>query len=150
MGPSTSSGETAAAVDPAGTGTMPTAPAVVTQPDPGAERASWLAAARALVAGPGRYLAFQDGDRLELVALAGEQTRIGRSLGAEVRFDDATVSRRHALVISGSEGVRVLDDRSLNGVFVNGQRVDSSPLADGDEVGIGRHAVLFLDVSAPA
>ncbi len=41
-----------------------------------------------------------------------------------MRFDDPTVSRRHALVVRQPDGVRVLDDRSLNGVFVNGERVE--------------------------
>ena len=57
-----------------------------------------------------------------------EWTRIGRSLAADIRFDDATVSRRHALVASEEGGVRVLDDRSLNGIQVNGRRVEWSPL----------------------
>ena len=63
-----------------------------------------------------------------------EWTRIGRSLAADVRFDDATVSRRHALIVNQADGVRVLDDRSLNGVYVNGRRVEWSPLTDGDEI----------------
>ncbi len=57
-----------------------------------------------------------------------EWTRIGRSLAADIRFDDATVSRRHALIASEEGGVRVLDDRSLNGIQVNGRRVEWSPL----------------------
>ena len=76
---------------------------------------------------------------------AQEWTRIGRSLAADIRFDDATVSRRHALVVSQAEGVRVLDDRSLNGVYLNGARVEWGPLTDGDEITIGRHAIYFLD-----
>jgi len=47
-----------------------------------------------------------------------------------VRFDDPTVSRRHALIVRHADGVRLLDDRSLNGVFVNGSRVDGRVLAD--------------------
>ena len=74
-------------------------------------------------------------------------TRIGRSLAADIRFDDATVSRRHALVVSQAEGVRVLDDRSLNGVYVNGDRVEWAPLTDGDEITIGRHSIFFLDTA---
>ena len=77
-----------------------------------------------------------------------EWTRIGRSLAADVRFDDATVSRRHALIVCQAEGVRVLDDRSLNGVYVNGERVEWSPLTDGDEILVGRHAIWFLDTTA--
>jgi pSer/pThr/pTyr-binding forkhead associated (FHA) protein len=42
----------------------------------------------------------------------------------------------------------VLDDRSLNGVFVNGERVEWSTLADSDEVVIGRHHLHFVDVPA--
>ena len=41
--------------------------------------------------------------------------------------------------------VRVLDDRSLNGVFVNGERVDARTLQDGDELVVGRHRLLFVD-----
>ena len=59
--------------------------------------------------------------------VAREWTRIGRSLAADVRFDDATVSRRHALIVAQADGVRVLDDRSLNGVYVNGRRVEWTP-----------------------
>jgi pSer/pThr/pTyr-binding forkhead associated (FHA) protein len=42
----------------------------------------------------------------------------------------------------------VLDDRSLNGVFVNGMRVEWSALRDGDEIVVGRHRLHFLDVTA--
>ena len=41
----------------------------------------------------------------------------------------------------------MLDDRSLNGVYVNGDRVEWSPLTDGDEITIGRHALFFLDTA---
>jgi len=82
-----------------------------------------------------------------VTALTQEWTRIGRSLAADVRFDDATVSRRHALVVSQAEGVRVLDDRSLNGVYVNGERVEWAPLKDGDEITIGRHSLFFVDTA---
>jgi pSer/pThr/pTyr-binding forkhead associated (FHA) protein len=51
--------------------------------------------------------------------------------------------------VRGPDGVRVLDDRSLNGVFVNGERVEWSPLADGDEIVVGRHSLRFLDVPGP-
>ena len=79
-------------------------------------------------------------------ALHREWTRIGRSLAADIRFDDPTVSRRHALIVRQPDGLRVLDDRSLNGVFVNGERVEWSTLADGDEIVIGRHHLHFVDV----
>ena len=109
---------------------------------------TWLAEARASITDPGLYLAFREGDDLQITPLTREWTRIGRSLAADVRFDDPTVSRRHALIVRQADGVRVLDDRSLNGVFVNGERVEWSVLSDGDEIVVGRHVLRFLDVPA--
>jgi pSer/pThr/pTyr-binding forkhead associated (FHA) protein len=131
------------------TGTLPVsgeALAAAAQDEP-AERPGWVDESRATVDGPGRYLAYEeDGERI-VVPIDRESTRIGRSLAADVRFDDATVSRRHALLVSHADGARVLDDRSLNGVSVNGQRVESSPLADGDRISVGRHTLWFLDTT---
>ncbi len=79
------------------------------------------------------------------MALTREWTRIGRSLAADVRFDDPTVSRRHALIVRQPDGVRLLDDRSLNGVYVNGARVDGRVLEDGDEIIVGRYRLTFLE-----
>ena len=61
-----------------------------------------------------------------------------------MRFDDPTVSRRHALIVRQPDGVRVLDDRSLNGVFVNGERVEWRVLRDADEIVVGRYRLHFL------
>jgi pSer/pThr/pTyr-binding forkhead associated (FHA) protein len=94
---------------------------------------------------PGRYLVFHDSGAVRTVRVPGDSMRIGRSLSAELRFEDPTVSRRHAVLLVEDEGVRVLDDRSLNGVFVNGDRVVSQMLADGDEIVIGRYRLRFVD-----
>jgi pSer/pThr/pTyr-binding forkhead associated (FHA) protein len=120
-------------------------------PDLGREdHEQWLAEAREAVESPGEYLAYEDGDRTVVVALTREWTRIGRSLAANVRFDDPTVSRRHALIVRTADGFRVLDDRSLNGVFVNGKRVEWSSLADCDEILVGRHRLHYLVVAQTA
>ncbi|HEY2718373.1 MAG TPA: FHA domain-containing protein [Solirubrobacteraceae bacterium] len=103
--------------------------------------------ARRQIAQPGEYLCFGEDGETRTVALAREWTRIGRSLAADVRFDDPTVSRRHALIVRQPDGVRVLDDRSLNGVFVNGERVDGKLLEDGDEIVVGRYRLTYLAVS---
>jgi pSer/pThr/pTyr-binding forkhead associated (FHA) protein len=130
------------------TGTLPGVGAgAITLPGVPARREppAWLDETRASVGGPGRYLAFEQDGQVIVVTVSREWTRIGRSLAADIRFDDATVSRRHALVASEEGGVRVLDDRSLNGIQVNGRRVEWSPLVDGDELVIGRHAMYFVD-----
>ncbi len=110
------------------------------------EDRSWLDEVRDDLHDPGQYIAYRSDDEAVTYALQREWTRIGRSLAADIRFDDPTVSRRHALIVRQPDGLRVLDDRSLNGVFVNGERVEWSTLADGDEVVIGRHHLHFLDV----
>jgi pSer/pThr/pTyr-binding forkhead associated (FHA) protein len=121
--------------------------AAATTPTADEASSAWVVEARDTIAEPGLYLAFRDGDDVRIHALTREWTRIGRSLAADVRFDDPTVSRRHALIVRQADGVRVLDDRSLNGVFVNGERVEWSVLSDGDEVVVGRHILRFLDVA---
>jgi hypothetical protein len=110
-------------------------------------RDDWLARVRAQISTPGEHLAYEDGGRIVTVALTREWTRVGRSLAADVRFDDPTVSRRHALIVRQPDGVRVLDDRSLNGVFVNGERVDWRGLRDGDEILVGRYRLAYLEIS---
>jgi predicted RNA-binding Zn-ribbon protein involved in translation (DUF1610 family) len=116
-----------------------------TEPTPG-----WLAEARDALVTAGDYLAYEDDERVRVIALQEGWTRIGRSLSARIRFDDPTVSRRHALVHRSDEGLRILDDRSLNGVFVNGAHVDMRELEDGDQVSIGRFALHYINLPQPA
>ena len=113
---------------------------------PEIEDRSWLSELRSGLDAPGQYIAYQSDDDVVAFALEREWTRIGRSLAADIRFDDPTVSRRHALIVRQPDGLRVLDDRSLNGVFVNGERVEWSTMADGDEIVIGRHHLHFVDI----
>jgi pSer/pThr/pTyr-binding forkhead associated (FHA) protein len=112
-------------------------------------RDAWLTRARSQMPEAGEYLAYEEDNEIKLVALTREWTRIGRSLAADIRFDDPTVSRRHALIVRQADGVRVLDDRSLNGVFVNGERVEWRALGDGDEVLVGRHRLVYLSDMLP-
>ncbi|HUR85388.1 MAG TPA: FHA domain-containing protein [Solirubrobacteraceae bacterium] len=105
-------------------------------------------AAHVAITEPGRYLVFQDTGQVRTVAMSANSMRIGRSLSADLRFEDPTVSRRHAVFVTETDGVRVLDDRSLNGVFVNGERVVSKTLSDGDEIVIGRYRLRFADRTA--
>ena len=95
---------------------------------------------------PGRYLAIPDGDEIVVLPL-GRLTRIGRRATSDIVLDDSTVSRRHALVLERADGPVIADDRSLNGVYVNGMRVREAPLRHGDEVRIGDRIMRYLEVS---
>ncbi len=117
---------------------------------PSTASAERVAEVRADIEQPGEYLVYEDSGELHTVALTREWTRIGRSLAADVRFDDPTVSRRHALIVRHPDGVRLLDDRSLNGVFVNGSRIDGRALEDGDEIIVGRYRLSFVRVEETA
>ncbi len=94
---------------------------------------------------PGRYLAIEDGDEIVLFALNADLMHIGRSPASDIVLDDASVSRRHALVARRGERTVILDDRSLNGVAVNGTRVGEAELHDGDTVAIGRVQLRFVE-----
>jgi pSer/pThr/pTyr-binding forkhead associated (FHA) protein len=99
-----------------------------------------------LIPGTRRLVCLEpDGEVLEFEIGDGWH-RIGRSVTADIRLDDPSVSRRHALVVSeAGEPLRVLDDRSLNGVFVDGERVEWGKLGDGDELAVGRYRLFALE-----
>ena len=106
---------------------------------------TWLDDAREGLDETGRYVAYEEDDDPIIVELLPGWTRIGRSTAADVRLDDATVSRRHALIVRTPENeLRAMDDRSLNGLFVNGERVEWTPLRDGDELEIGCYRLYVL------
>jgi pSer/pThr/pTyr-binding forkhead associated (FHA) protein len=116
-------------------------------PTAGEEEAEWLDEISETLESDGHYLAYKDGSRVSVMPLTREWTKIGRSLTADIRLDDPTVSRRHALICRQRQGVRVLDDRSLNGIFLNGERTEWAELQDRDELMIGRYHLYFLDTS---
>ena len=108
---------------------------------------AWLPTARAMLAEPGRYLAWrEDGGTIRMAPIGLGWTRIGRSAAADIRLDDPSVSRRHALIVSElPDSLRVLDDRSLNGVFLNSKIVEWARVEDGDELAIGRYRLFALE-----
>ncbi|MTE24414.1 MULTISPECIES: FHA domain-containing protein [Microbacterium] len=76
--------------------------------------------------------------------LDSESTTVGRHPNAGIFFDDVTVSRRHAEITRSRAGFELVDQRSLNGTYVNGERVDRAALANGDEVRIGKFRTNFF------
>ena len=76
--------------------------------------------------------------------LDAEVTRAGRHPDSDIFLDDITVSRRHAEVIRRADGFHVLDTGSLNGTYVNRDRVDEAKLTNGDELQIGKFKLVFF------
>jgi pSer/pThr/pTyr-binding forkhead associated (FHA) protein len=76
--------------------------------------------------------------------LENTMTAAGRHPESEIFLDDVTVSRRHAVFERRAGGYVLRDVGSLNGTYVNGDRVDEYELRNGDEVQIGRYRLLFL------
>jgi len=105
---------------------------------------------RAAVTAPrltaGRYLAIEDGPDVVVIEIGDDTVHLGRSTAADVMLEHLSVSRRHAVVALRGEDVVILDDRSLNGVIVNGERVREAILRHGDEIRLGEVAIRFLDV----
>jgi len=96
---------------------------------------------------PGRYLAIEDGGEVVVIEIGEGNVHLGRSTAADVMLEHLSVSRRHAVVARRGEDVVILDDRSLNGVVVNGDRVREAVLRHGDEIRLGDVAMRYLDVT---
>jgi hypothetical protein len=71
-------------------------------------------------------------------------TTVGRHPEADIFFDDVTVSRRHAEITRTESAFELVDQRSLNGTYVNGERVDRAVLTNGSEVRVGKFRLNFF------
>ena len=71
-------------------------------------------------------------------------TSAGRHPDSDIFLDDVTVSRRHAEFRRRGEEFVVVDVGSLNGTYVNRERVESATLSNGDEVQIGKFRLVFI------
>jgi pSer/pThr/pTyr-binding forkhead associated (FHA) protein len=95
---------------------------------------------------PGRYIEVQGSKETLLIPLGKGVTHIGRGLAADLHLDEDSVSRRHAILVHRRNGMRVLDDRSSNGTFVNGRRIVQTDLQNGDVLVLGRVVLRYLEV----
>jgi len=71
-------------------------------------------------------------------------TTVGRHPESDIFLDDVTVSRRHAEFTRVGHGFSVRDVGSLNGTYLNRERIDDAPLTSGDEVQVGKFRLVYL------
>jgi pSer/pThr/pTyr-binding forkhead associated (FHA) protein len=76
--------------------------------------------------------------------LQNDITRVGRHPDSDIFLDDITVSRRHAEFVRERGGYVVRDVGSLNGTYINRERLEQGKLKVGDEVQIGKFRLVFL------
>lgn len=77
-----------------------------------------------------------------------DKVTVGRDSRADILLDDSTVSRSHAVFIRANGVFTVVDSGSLNGTYVNRQRVERTQLKNGDEIMIGKFRLVFFTKSA--
>ncbi|MGB3593883.1 MAG: FHA domain-containing protein [Ornithinimicrobium sp.] len=75
--------------------------------------------------------------------LDDEEVASGRHPESDIFLDDVTVSRRHAVFVRDEQGYRLRDVGSLNGSYVNRERIDETVLQAGDEVQIGKFRLMY-------
>ena len=74
---------------------------------------------------------------------------LGRDAGSDIFLDDVTVSRRHAEIRRNGNEFTIFDSDSLNGTFVNRNRVDKAPLKSGDDIQIGKFKLVIFTEGQP-
>jgi len=84
----------------------------------------------------------QAGDRF---TLDSDLTRLGRHPDSEISLDDITVSRRHVDIQRTPDGYVATDGGSLNGTYVNQERIDRILLKHGDELQVGKFRLVFFE-----
>ncbi len=94
----------------------------------------------------GHYLEFQDGEATVYVPLDRRITHIGRGFTADLRIEQGHVSVSHAILVRHGRFMRLLDNRSFNGTFVNGRRVFATNLQDGDVLRVGPVVMRYVIV----
>jgi pSer/pThr/pTyr-binding forkhead associated (FHA) protein len=75
--------------------------------------------------------------------LDADVTTAGRHPDADIFLDDVTVSRRHSEFLRSGTTFQIKDLGSLNGTYLDGERIDTSPLTDGSEVQVGKFRLTF-------
>ena len=71
-------------------------------------------------------------------SLVGDQVTVGRVPDNQIQLDDVTVSRQHAVFVRNGDEWQIRDLGSLNGTYVNNERVEETVVRHGDDLQIGR------------
>ena len=77
--------------------------------------------------------------------LVDNEIHIGRELDNNLRLADPSISRHHCVIRQTGNGYEIQDLQSSNGVLLNGSRVQTAPLRDGDRVTLGQIQLTFMD-----
>ena len=80
--------------------------------------------------------------------LDADVTRAGRHPDSDIFLDDITVSRRHAEIVRVGDGFVLRDVGSLNGTYLNRERIEEAALSNGDELQIGKFKLVFFSGTA--
>src|SRR6202034_2277687 len=110
----------------------------------GDESADDAAALDLLPAGPGLLVVRRGPNAGSRFLLDSDLTLVGRHPDSDIFLDDVTVSRRHAEFYRSGSRFTVRDVGSLNGTYVNRERIEETDLTGGDEVQVGKFRLVFL------
>ncbi len=94
--------------------------------------------------GVGMLVVKRGSDEGVRMVLESDLTRAGRHPESDIFLDDITVSRRHAEFVTRNQVTSVRGVGSLNGTYVNRERIEEARLSSGDEVQIGKFKLLYL------
>jgi hypothetical protein len=95
----------------------------------------------------GHYIELEGDEQRLYVPLEDKITHIGRGFTADLRLEQVHVSVSHAILVRHGRHVRVLDNRSSNGTFVNGRQIVAANLNDGDILRVGPVVMRYVVVS---
>lgn len=98
-----------------------------------------------VASGPAGLLVVRGDNVGSRFGLHRQTTTLGRDPASDVFLADVTVSRHHCQIVRRDDEFVVRDVGSLNGTYVNGERVDSTALAHGDELQVGKFRLVFVD-----
>ena len=78
--------------------------------------------------------------------LINKEYNIGRSSENSIILDDITVSRKHALLLVSKENIKIVDNNSTNGIYVNNEIISDYELRSGDKIQVGKYILLLTEV----